>query len=259
MTENNHFPENIIGVMDDFISHLNKTKKLFMILILSSFIVAPLSLVFAFILITPQVLTQAGEPYVVSVEAPGIMYERPQFVPSQFHNYSLAEIDSENATGTPITFEIVQIPDQDGQNLRGVMRAFPTGEDSVVYHKVIVAPLENQNSSESVWTVQEDVVVKYFPLKSIDVQSDEIHGAVSFSINKVPQAQPKFLFLNDPSNHGRQFDVTPFIFVLVIISSILASFWIYVGIREYKFFANWNKKYANYKKLQEKIDKELGD
>ena len=46
--------ESIFGVMDDLFSHLNRTKKLFMVLVISSFVIAPLAIVLSILVFAPR-------------------------------------------------------------------------------------------------------------------------------------------------------------------------------------------------------------
>ena len=54
--------ESIFGVMDDLLSHLNRTKKLFMVLVISSFVIAPLAIVLSILVFTPPLLAGVGQP-----------------------------------------------------------------------------------------------------------------------------------------------------------------------------------------------------
>jgi len=47
--------------------------------------------------------------------------------------------------------------------------------------------------------------------------------------------------------------------IFIIISIIFAVILLLIAIKEYKFFVHWSKRFAKFKSLQEKVDKELGD
>lgn len=47
--------------------------------------------------------------------------------------------------------------------------------------------------------------------------------------------------------------------VFIIISIIFAAILLFIAIKEYRFFSHWNKKFAHYKSLRDKVDKELGE
>ncbi len=66
---------------------------------------------------------------------------------------------------------------------------------------------------------------------------------------------PRFLFflLN------RVPDVGVILLVYVVISIIFSSIWLYIGIKEQRFFSKWNNKFRRYMSLKSQIDKELGE
>jgi hypothetical protein len=39
---------------------------------------------------------------------------------------------------------------------------------------------------------------------------------------------------------------------------MLASMWLYIGLSEQRFFSNWDKKFARFTSLRDKLDRELG-
>lgn len=49
------------------------------------------------------------------------------------------------------------------------------------------------------------------------------------------------------------------IITLVGTSVILAAVWLFIGIRERRFFSRWNDRFSRFMSLKERIDKELGD
>ena len=55
------------------------------------------------------------------------------------------------------------------------------------------------------------------------------------------------------------FDVTWVIVAVIAVSAATAGAWLFIGVKEYKFFSHWNRRYSNYKEMQAKVDKELGD
>ena len=54
--------ESIFGIVDDLLSHLNRTKKLFMVFVISSFVIAPLVIVLSILVFTPPLLAGVGQP-----------------------------------------------------------------------------------------------------------------------------------------------------------------------------------------------------
>jgi hypothetical protein len=47
--------------------------------------------------------------------------------------------------------------------------------------------------------------------------------------------------------------------VFILISVVFAAILLFIAIKEYRFFSHWNKKFAHYKSLRDKVDKELGE
>ncbi len=60
--------------------------------------------------------------------------------------------------------------------------------------------------------------------------------------------------------HGPRGGVEPPAFVFVrYVPFFIALFWLGFGIRQWFVLSKWTKKYKQYKKMQEEIDKKLGD
>ncbi|MGI0074229.1 MAG: hypothetical protein ACREA3_10510 [Nitrosotalea sp.] len=47
--------------------------------------------------------------------------------------------------------------------------------------------------------------------------------------------------------------------IFIVISIIFGGILLFIAIKEYRFFAKWNKRFAKFKSMQDKIDKELED
>jgi uncharacterized membrane protein len=54
-------------------------------------------------------------------------------------------------------------------------------------------------------------------------------------------------------------DVGIILLVYVVVSIIFSSIWLYIGIKEQRFFSKWNNKFRRYMSLKSQIDKELGE
>jgi hypothetical protein len=50
-----------------------------------------------------------------------------------------------------------------------------------------------------------------------------------------------------------------FLLLFIGVSIMLASMWLYIGLNEQRFFANWDKKFTRYTSLKNQLDKELGE
>jgi MFS superfamily sulfate permease-like transporter len=53
-------------------------------------------------------------------------------------------------------------------------------------------------------------------------------------------------------------EVGVFLLVFIGVSMMLASMWLYIGLSEQRFFSNWDKKFARFTSLRDKLDRELG-
>lgn len=220
--------ENILKIMDDFLSHLNRTKKLFMVLIFASFIIAPLSLVLAAFILTPQFTMQAGQPYDVAVSFVGTP------MPA-------AQIDMTNLNQSGVVmgnFTVFNAP------IPPHFEAVPYGQSDI-----IVLRNEGNLENQTEWVLSEPAIqFQYVPASSMQVEP--------FFVSPV---QPRFMYIGDSEQFGRQTDVTTLIVIVVAVSAALAITWLVLGIKEFRFFSRWNQRYSNYKKLQDELDRDLQD
>jgi hypothetical protein len=49
-----------------------------------------------------------------------------------------------------------------------------------------------------------------------------------------------------------------FLLLLISVSIMLASIWLFIGASEWRFFSDWNKKFSRYISKRKQVDKELG-
>ena len=47
--------------------------------------------------------------------------------------------------------------------------------------------------------------------------------------------------------------------IFIVISVIFAGILLFIAVKEYRFFSKWNHRFAKYKSLKDKVDKELGE
>jgi small-conductance mechanosensitive channel len=66
---------------------------------------------------------------------------------------------------------------------------------------------------------------------------------------------PRFLFFM----LERLPQVATIIIIFLVISVILASTWLSIGIKERAFFSAWNRRFSRFMTLRERIDRELGE
>lgn len=218
--------ESILRIMDDFLFHLNRTKKLFMILIFASFAIAPLSIVLAIVVLTPSFVTQAGQPYDVTVSLVGQPIYDPRFIPPD------VLMNQSNFTGSGVGI---------GVSIEGIQDA-PSGQQRFIM--IRGGDFQTDYNATKIMLNNSGVRLEYLP-------------ANHFPVKTFSDPPPKFMYVGDVGHSGRQTDVTFLIVAIVIISAALATTWLVLGLKEYKFFSKWNQRYSNYKRLQDNLDKDL--
>ncbi len=208
--------ESAFGIMDDLLSHLNQTKKLFMALVISSFIVAPLAIVLSILIFTPPFLTGVGQPQDVVITArTSVIQGFP---------------DETMAPGA-------------GFGTGGWVRIVPS-EDTERFNVTLTRPIEG---GETIFVDRSQLHVEYFPAGEMR----------TFTVVEGQPVQPRFLYVSAPP--AAPFDVTGIMVAVIGVSSAMAGAWLFIGVKEYRFFANWNRRYSNYKEMQEKVDKALDE
>jgi hypothetical protein len=82
-----------------------------------------------------------------------------------------------------------------------------------------------------------------------------IIAPISLILGAVVTGHPRFLnFLVT-----RMPEIGFLILAYVVVSIILAAIWLYIGIKERKFFSKWDMKFRRYMSLKNQIDRELED
>ncbi|AIF85368.1 hypothetical protein NTE_03339 [Candidatus Nitrososphaera evergladensis SR1] len=206
--------ESVFGIMDDLLSHLNRTKKFFMALVISSFVVAPLAIVLSILMLTPQFLTGVGQ--------------QQDVVFSQKASFSKAVPTTGMQAGQPamITVKIVPGDEMKTFNITGLQQV---DKGSFIVDK-------------------SQIHVDYVPAN--------VAGFAVSPEGEVKPLPPRFMYVSS-APAASPFDVTWMIVAVIAVSATMAGAWLLIGIKEYRFFSHWNSRYANYKAMQEKVDKEL--
>lgn len=73
-----------------------------------------------------------------------------------------------------------------------------------------------------------------------------------------PPGPPMFMIEGGPHGH-HILDISTLIIIFIVVSIVLSSVFLFVGLKEFAFFSKWNKKFSKFMSLKDKIDKELGD
>lgn len=203
----------VFGIMDDLLSHLNRTKKLFMALVISSFIAAPLAIVLSILIFMPPFLTGVGQQQDVVISAKaGVIQGFPD----------------KTMTGSTASGWVHIVPSEDGERFNFTM----------------TKPIEG---GETIFVERSQLQVEYVP-------AGEMRTITVFEAQPMP---PRFLYVG--AQPAAPFDVTWIMVTVIGVSAAMAGAWLFIGVKEYRFFAHWNRRYSNYKEMQEKVDKALDD
>jgi hypothetical protein len=178
-SKNSDERESVFKIMDDLISHMNTTRNLFIVLIVSSFVIAPVILITVAIVFTP--------PEFLSTDN---IIMRTEKMPHA----------KENLTSQ---YEGKPPP--------------PKGE----------MPVGNVTGSE-------------FPIPA-------------------PKGEFTFFKIQSKLQESYLADITTVVAVLIATSVILASLSIFIGIKEYRFFSRWSKRYSEYVSSQKRVEEKLDE
>jgi hypothetical protein len=197
-----------------------------MILIFASFAIAPLSIVLVIVILTPSFVMQAGQPYDITVSLIGQPIPDQRFTPPHI----LMNESNFTSPGMGMGVSIEEI-----QTAPGMQKVIVIKEEG---------SLQAGYNSTEIMLNNSKVKLEYLP-------------ANHFPVKTFSGPSPRFMYVGDVGHFGRQTDVTFLIVATVIISAALATTWLVLGLKEYKFFSKWNQRYSNYKRLQENLDKDL--
>ena len=202
--------ESIFGVMDDLLSHLNRTKKLFMVLVISSFVIAPLAIVLSILVFTPPLLAGVGQPQDVVFTKSAMAGDIKRISPGQ---------------SAAVVVKIVPGDETQAVNITGL----------------------KEIDSGSFMVDKSQISVQYVP-----------EGFGNVRVYEGQPMPPRFMYVSS-APAAVPFDVTWVIVTVIAATTAMAGVWLFIGAKEYRFFSDWNRRYSNYKEMQAKVDKELGD
>ena len=182
--------ESVFKVLDELVSHMYTFRNVSMLLIISAFVLVPISLVIAVLLLSAPAFVPGPEVHFVGVG---------------MFNGTHTEIGGGKIIAEPMPNQVII---QKGVNM--------TGGEIVTMHK---GPPN----------------AFYFPA-----------------------GPPKFMISGGPMVH-QVLDISTIIIVFIVVSIVLSSIYLFIGIKEYSFFSRWNKKFSRYTSLRDKAERELGE
>lgn len=193
--------ESIFRVLDELVSHMNTSRNVSMLLIVSAFILTPVSLVIAVTLLSAPAFVPGTEVHFIRT---GIINGTAgEMGISKFNGAAGQVIISKFNTSIP--------PNQ---------FSIPPGANISV----------GEAGSMSAGSVRDFVYM--------------------------PAGHPQFMISGGPYMH-QVLDISTIIVIFAVISIVLSSIWLFIGIKEYSFFSKWNKKFTRFMSLKDKVDKDL--
>jgi hypothetical protein len=111
---------------------------------------------------------------------------------------------------------------------------------------------------ENMFEVLDDLIFHLNTTKStytFMIVSSFILAPLALIVAAIFTLYPRFLFLI----LDRVPQVGAILLIFVTITVILASIWLAVGIKERRFFSQWNRRFNRFMSLKDKIDRELSE
>jgi hypothetical protein len=114
---------------------------------------------------------------------------------------------------------------------------------------------ENVQNKASIIQIIDELISHMNRTKSVFklmIISSFILSPVSLMLTAVFMVRPSFM-------HRILFRLSAvgiFLMFFIVVSVILASIWLYMGLSEQRFFFKWNNKFIRYKSLKNQLDKE---
>ncbi|MGH7750181.1 MAG: hypothetical protein ACREA3_10095 [Nitrosotalea sp.] len=183
--------ESIFKVLDELVSHMQTSRNVSMLLIVTAFILTPISLVIAVMLLSVPTFVPGTEIHAVQIN----------MVNGTATYTSLSGI---NSSEMPHGFMIQNGVNMTGGKMTGMVGIPPPG-------------------------------AFYSPV-----------------------GPPRFMLSGGPFMH-QVLDISTVIIIFIVVSIVLSSVLLFIGIKEYSFFSRWNKKFSRYMSLRDKVDKVLGE
>ena len=119
-------------------------------------------------------------------------------------------------------------------------------------------PTKDTRRRESIFEVLDELIFHLNSTKGIFtlmIISSLILAPIALILGGVIITHPRFLLVL----MNRMPDVGIIMLAIVVISIIFSSIWLFIGIKEQRFFSKWNNKFRRYVSLKNQIDKELGE
>lgn len=205
--------ESIFKVLDELVSHMYTFRNVSMLLIISAFVLVPISLVIAVLLLSA-----------------------PAFVP-----------------GPEVHFIGTGVGNETAGMVKGFVNETPGAMNSAVINGDMgTISIERLNASYA----PNEIVIQ----KGVNMTGGEIvtvHKGPPNTMFYFPAGPPKFMLSGGPVR--QVLDISTVIIVFIVVSIVLSSIYLFIGVKEYGFYSKWNRKFSRYVSLRDKAEKELGE
>ncbi len=267
-------------LMEGLISHMNRTRRLFLILMLTAFLIAPASLVLALVILSPGV-TLAGPEYSIVVEydelPPGVYTEHgdglrwEEGVYGEFEGHMDGRLLGEHyapplnghANTTAYTGEFVGefdgiyavfIGDFEGTFEGDFVGLYEDGDPYGLYEGlfegIFVGSFVVEEDGPEIYVYDDDLVPAYtdpgYAVEFVGEDPFEDAGLV-----------PRFMVVNHGAAPYTQTDITIPVVAMVVLVASVSGVVLYVGLREMSFYSGWSSRFDRYMERKREIDREL--
>ncbi|MDE1764259.1 MAG: hypothetical protein KGH88_08445 [Thaumarchaeota archaeon] len=206
--------ESVFKVLDELVSHMFTFRNIAMLLIISAFVLVPISLVIAALLLSGPAFVPGHEVQFIGTRINGM----PGMMNGAFVNSTSGAMSIGIVNGNTGKISVARL------------------NASYMPGQVLIQKGPNMTGGDEIIAIHRGPPDMFY----------------------APMGPPKFMVTGGPSPH-QVLDISTIIIVFIVVSIVLSSIYLFIGIKEYSFFSKWNKKFSRYTSLREKAEKELGE
>ena len=267
-------------LVEGLISHMNRTRRLFLVLMLTAFIIAPASLVLALVILSPGI-TLAGPEYSFVVEYDELPHGIYGGYGDEFH-WEIGVYGEFEGQMEGWLLGWRDGPPPDGHTNSTVYAGEFVGEFDGMYAVFVgdfvgtfegdVVELYEEGDSYGLHEgVFEGVFVGFFEVwedgPEIYVYDDDLIPAYAdpgYAVEFVAVdplyytgVAPRFMAIDYGAAPHTQTDITVPVVAMVVLVAAVSGVVLYVGLREMSFYSGWSSRFDRYMEHKRKIDREL--
>lgn len=266
-------------LLDGLVSHMNRTRRLFLVLMLTAFLIAPASLVLALVILSPGI-TLAGPEYSFMVEYDELPYGIYTEHEDGFHWEEGIYGEFEGRMEGKLLGERYGVPSIDHANATVYTGEFVGEFDGM--HAVFIGDLEGTFEGDFVGLYEDEyyglydglfegIFVGFFEFEEdgpeIDVYDDDMVPAYTdpgYAVEFVAEdpfadtgLTPRFMVIDHGDAPHTQTDITIPVVAMVVLVAAVSGVVLYVGLREMSFYSGWSSRFDRYMQRKREIDREL--